>query len=75
MREKAFPFPSLCQLGTYGLGVGVAVLSADVFYQVKVLSFIIFAFSWSFAHLLLPHMHHLPLLGATLGLSGPLTAS
>lgn len=27
--------PPQCQLGTYGLGVGVAVLSADVFYKVR----------------------------------------
>lgn len=31
----------------------------------ETLSFIIFAFFWSFAHLLLPHLHHLPPLGTT----------
>lgn len=53
-------------------GVGVTALSADVFYQVRLSTSSFFFFSWSFAHLLLPH---LPLLGAALGLSGPLTAS
>lgn len=43
-------FPLLCHLGIYGLGVRVAVISADVFYQVKV-----------GASSFLPSLGHLPI--------------